>query len=79
MYPNFQYAQVISDENSTTVTYFGFAQANFTLTSAALWCILKITQTSGTSPVGVTTYAWAGEPGVFNAVWDNRTGLTYTS
>ncbi len=72
------YQVIITDENSTTVTYIGYAQSSPASTSEAIWAILRITQTASSSPVGVTLYEWAtGKPELFSNVWTSRTGLSY--
>ncbi len=79
MLNNSQYAKIITDEVSSTVTYVGYAQTNFVATSDPLWQILKITSASGTSPAGVTTFQFADAPGDFTNIWDNRASLNYSS
>jgi hypothetical protein len=73
------YAQLLTDQVSATVTYIGFAQNSFTPTSQPSWCIMRITQASSSVPNGVTLFEFAPEPNVFGAVWDNRTSLTYNA
>lgn len=60
------------DEATSTVTYVGEA-ATGTATSSALWRIKRLTQ-SGT----VLLIEWADGDGLFNNIWDNRTGLSYS-
>jgi hypothetical protein len=59
------------DEASATVTYVGEAQPG-TATSAPAWRIKKLDTASGTS------VKWADGDTLFNNVWDNRAGLTYS-
>jgi hypothetical protein len=59
------------EEASATVTYVGEAEAG-TATSAAAWRIKRISTASGTS------IQWADGDTLFNNVWDNRAGLTYS-
>jgi hypothetical protein len=59
------------DEASATVTYVGEALPG-TATSASAWRIKKLDTTSGTS------IRWADGDTLFNNVWDNRAGLTYS-
>ncbi len=70
--------KIISDEASTTVTYYGFAEFG-TATSAAKWIIIRVTATSGTIPQGVIFYEWANTYMNNTNIWDNRAGLSYTS
>lgn len=70
--------QVIIDENTTTVTYVGYAEFGVA-TSAAKWKIVKYTAASATSPTGVTTRQFAGGYNSYTQIWDNRTGLSYSS
>ncbi len=74
-----EYAQLITDEVSDTVTYIGYCMTNFTPTSEPLWAIYRVTSESGTTPQGVTVIEGANSPGDFTEVWDNRTSLTYRS
>jgi len=53
-----------------TIDYVGEATIG-TATSAALWRIKRLDNTTG------TVIQWAGT-GVFNQIWDNRTSLTYS-
>lgn len=73
------YAQLITDEASATVTYIGWAATSFNSTSDPVWCIMRVTQASDATPNGVTLYEFAPEPNVFGAIWSNRASLTYTS
>ena len=59
------------DEASATVTYVGEALPG-TATSAPAWRIKKLDTSSGTS------IRWADGDTLFNNVWDNRAGLTYS-
>ncbi len=75
-----EYAQIITDEASTTVTYIGYAERAGTALSAPLWAILRITQASATSPIGVSLFEWAtGIPAQFANVWNDRTNLNYSA
>lgn len=72
------YETLLTDEASTTVTYIGYAMNAGADPAAPVWAIMKITASSATPPVGVTTYLWAtGVPELFSNVWDNRASLTY--
>lgn len=73
------YEKIITDEVSTTVTYIGYAENDFALTSDAVWAIQKIESASATTPQGVTTFSWADSPEKFSNIWDNRLTLTYRS
>lgn len=72
-----QYAKIITDEFSTTVTYVGYAKDSFASQNDAVWDILRITQASASSPTGVSLFEWATAQGSFTNVWTSRTGLTY--
>jgi hypothetical protein len=60
------------DEASSTVTYQAWAPPG-TATASAGWRIRKIT-VSGT----VTSITWADGDALYNNVWDNRAGLSYS-
>lgn len=64
--------KTVIDEFSTTVTYIGEA-ATGTATSAALWRIKRLTQTSS-----ILTIEWASGNGSFNKIWDDRSSLSYS-
>ncbi len=66
-----------TDEASSTVTYVGYAMDAAADPAQPIWAILRITQTSGTSPVGVTLYEWAVNENIFSTAWDNRSSATY--
>jgi len=73
-----QYEQIIIDENTTTITYIGYAEFGVA-TSAPRWLIKKITATSPTSPAGVTLIQYATGYNNTTNIFDNRTSLTYVS
>lgn len=59
------------DESASPVTYVGKAPIG-SLTSAAVWQIMKIDETSG---LAIT---WANGTNEMNNVWDNRASLSYS-
>ena len=73
------YEKIIVDEATTLITYIGYAVADYTPTSSAVWAIQRITQAAATSPPGVTVFEWAGRPDSFINIWDNRASLTYVA
>ncbi len=73
------YAQLITDQASSTVTYIGWAQNSFTPQNQPLWNIMRVTQASASTPNGVTLYEFAPEPNVFGVKWTDRASLTYSS
>lgn len=72
------YEKIITDENTTTVTYIGWAEFG-TATSAAKWIVQRITSASASSPQGVTTVEWATGLRDKTNIWNSRTSLTYVS
>ncbi len=72
------FEQKIIDENTALVTYIGYAGSGVA-TSAPYWMIKKIEFASATSPTGVCTIKFAGSYRNKNQIWDNRTGLSYTT
>ncbi len=72
-----EYAQIITDENTTLVTYVGYNMDAFAAQGDASWAIYRITSASASSPTGVTVIEGAKGLGVFENVWSDRTGLTY--
>ena len=73
-----KYEQIIIDENTTAITYVGYAEFGVA-TAAARWVIIKITATSPTSPAGVTTIQYATGYNNATNIWDDRVGLSYVS
>jgi hypothetical protein len=63
---------VLIDAASATVTYLGEAKPG-TATTATFWRIRKITVSGA-----ITTIAFAEGNDLFDNVWDDRAGLTYT-
>lgn len=70
--PPFQ--QILDYSGGTQPIYIGWA-APGVATSRAAWKIRKLTYDSNSN---VTQIQWAGGDVGFNAVWDNRTTLTYS-
>lgn len=60
----------LDDTTTTNVTYVGKA-AIASATSAAVWQIQKIDETTG------MIITWADGDSSFNNIWDNRASLTY--
>ena len=60
------------DDAGGGVTYVGKADPG-TATSSASWQIQRVTEASGD-----ITIEWADGDALFNNVWDNRTGLSYS-
>lgn len=73
-----QHEQIISDEATTTVSYFGFAEAGVA-TSDPKWIIMKVESASATSPEGVTTFKYAVSYKYDKNVWNDRATLIYVS
>lgn len=61
----------MDDTTTTNVTYVGKA-AIASATSAAVWHIFKIDETSG------TVITWADGDANYDNVWDNRASLSYS-
>lgn len=64
---------VITDENTSSITYYGFAVPG-SLTSEAKWRILRAQQVTSK----IMEYKYADGNDRFDNIWDNRTSLTYT-
>lgn len=64
--------KTLVDEASSTVTYVGEAATGTSL-SSALWRIKRLTQSGN-----VLLIEWADGDGLFNNIWDNRAGLSYS-
>jgi len=64
------FALQMDDSSTANVTYVGTASIG-SLTSGAVWRIIKIDETSGLS------ITWADGNDSFDNIWDNRTSLTY--
>lgn len=63
--------RITTDSGDANVTYIGKAAVG-SLTSAAVWQIQQVDETSG------TVITWADGDSDFNNVWDNRESLTYS-
>lgn len=61
------------DDQSATVSYFGFAAAG-TSEASALWRIFKLDTTTSTNQ----TLKFADGNAKFDNIWANRLSLTYT-
>lgn len=59
------------DDSATPVSYIGEAPVG-SATSAAVWRIKKVDETSG------TIVTWADGNSQFDNIWDNRASLTYS-
>lgn len=64
------YKTLIDDTTTASVTYLGKADIG-SATSSAVWRISKIDESGS-----VTSITWSGAD--FNAIWDNRTSISYS-
>jgi hypothetical protein len=64
------YAIQLDDTSTPNITYVGYAAIG-SATSAAVWRIKRIDETSG------LVITWADSNNNFDNIWSNRTGLTY--
>jgi hypothetical protein len=65
----------IIDDASATLQYIGESESIGDATSAAKWSIKKV-ETVGN--ITTTTYANGDPIDVYNKIWDNRAGFSYS-
>lgn len=65
-------ARIKVDDSVSGTTYIGMATPGSS-TSAAVWRIFRIVETAGD-----TDMTWADGNILFDNIWDNRTGLSYS-